>query len=255
MKTCTRDRKSARVLLLLLSCVVCVSCASGARLSQEDRVAVKLAFEGEPSRLAASLHVFDVFSDPMRFFVSPYPPDSVEPIRTPSGQTLLPGASIGILPLGTRVRIQEIAFPETFMAPMQANEMPRNVIRITFTCLDERDPRRFVAVLASPISSRSELESQLSHLFTDSDSTRILARYGEEEREALREKRLCSRMSPSAVALSWGPPKSIRIEWQKGLKVETWHWPLGNRSAVFREGFLVESSPLDETSGGRLAEF
>lgn len=219
------------------------------RLSNEDRVAVKRAFEHEAARLASSLYVYDFFSDPTRLLASPYPPDSVDLMRADSGEAILPGKPRAILALGTRVRVEAIEFPSPLTARRRPRGTPREAIWITFTCL-ERDgcavdsgQRQLVAVVAAELSARSELESRLAQFFSFGDPVADLAHYGDSERAALIEKRICPGMSPSAVALAWGRPEAIRVEWQGDVRVETWRWPLGRRTAVFRGAGLAETMP------------
>ncbi len=207
------------------------------------------AFEGERVQLASSLYVYDFFADAGWLLASPYPPDSVDLLRAESGEAILPGAPRAILPLGTRVRIEEIHFPSPLFAGRRPEGTPRDAIWIAFTCLERgacpaaEGGRQMVAVIAGEISARADLERRLARLFSFGDPVSGLSRYSGEERAALMAKQLSPGMSPPAAALAWGTPASIRVEWQGGVKVETWRWPLGRRTAVFRGQRLVESSP------------
>ena len=240
---------------LFTLCAALGGCAgSTLRLSNEERLAITRAYEGEVMRLSLSLAIHDFFGAPARLLASPWPRDSVDLLRDESGHPILPAQTHGILPLGTPVRVEAIHFP----SPLRARQTPegaptdavfRQAVQIEFTCLEDRCHalalgRRLTAVIAADELTRASLTLQLERLFSTGDPQTALSRFDERERAAIIDKRLVQGMSPDAAALAWGWPEFIEVEWRDGVRVETWRWPLSHRRAVFHgPRGLVEATP------------
>ena len=224
------------------------------RLSNEERLAVERAYEGNVMRLSLSLALHDFFGDSARLLASPWPRDSVDLMRDASGAPILPAQTHGILPLGTPVRVESIDFPSPLRARQTSQGTPRGAvfrqaIQVELACLDDRchaltQGRRLTAVIAADDLTRASLTRHLSRLFSSDDPQARLRHFDERERAAILDKRLIQGMSPAAAALAWGWPQFIEVEWQNGVRVETWRWPLSHRRAVFHgPRGLVESTP------------
>lgn len=232
---------SRALLLVTLSAVA--GCASASLLPDEERIQLTREYEGKTAFLRASLHVLPFFSDTTRRLVSALPPDSIELLLDGSGAAILPGAPEGMLELGTRVRVERVEFPTSLVVTRRPLYSPRTQPWVYLSVVGGRPGRPFVAVLRQGIKTREEFLAAVDQLFSAEDPAAGLERYPPEIRAAVRAKRLAAGMDQAAVTLAWGRPEKIRQEWVAGARTETWIWPLGKRSSVFKDGTLTSFEP------------
>ncbi|MGI5864379.1 MAG: hypothetical protein ACOX6T_20330 [Myxococcales bacterium] len=218
-------------------------CASTSLLPDEDRIRLARDLEGKVLHLRASNHVMPFFTDSTRRLISPLPPDSIELLVDPSGQPILPGEPEGLLTLGSKVRVEKVEFPTSLVVTRRPLYSPRTVPWIYLSVVGQPHSRPFVAVLRQGIKTREEFVSAVDQILCEKDPTPNLEAYPPELRAAIRDKRLEPGMDAHAVTLAWGRPESIRQEWVEGVKSEVWTWPLGKRTAAFRDGKLVSAEP------------
>lgn len=218
-------------------------CASTSLLPDEDRVGLARDLEGKTLHLRASNHVMPFFTDSTRRLISPLPPDSIELLVDPSGHPILPGAPEDLLALGSKVRVEKVEFPTSLVVTRRPLYSPRTVPWLYLSVIGQPKSRPYVAVLRQGIKTREEFLSAVDQILCEKDPTPALDEYPPELRAAIREKRLEPGMDTHAATLAWGRPESIRQEWVEGVKSEVWTWPLGKRSATFRDGKLVNAAP------------
>ncbi len=221
-------------------------CASAVLVPDDQRLSLERDLEGRAFFLRASAHVLPFFGDATRRLATLLPPDSVELIDDPSGQPILPGPTEGLLEIGTRVRIQKVEFPTSLAMARRPLYSPRPNPWVYFAVVGEPAGRPYVAVLRPQIKTREEFLAVFEQVFTEVNPEVDLARFAPDVRAALRQKRLVRGMETDAAKLAWGPPERIQQAYADGVKVETWTWPLGKRTAKFRDGKLIESVPAAE---------
>ncbi|MFN7134344.1 MAG: hypothetical protein ACK4N5_19855 [Myxococcales bacterium] len=227
----------------LLCASLLSACASATVLPDEERTKLSRDYEGGTYHLRTSLTVTPFFSDNTRRLVSPLPADAIHLLNDTEGQPILPGPQEGILPLGTRVRVEKVEFPTGLVVTKRPLYSPRDVPWLYLSVVGEPRGRPYVAVLRPQIKTREEFVAAVDALLTKDDPAVWLAKYPPEVQQAIREKRLVAGMDPAAVELAWGRPERIKQEYVQGTKVEQWTWPLGKRSATLREDRLVEATP------------
>lgn len=224
------------------------ACAPTLLIPDSDRQQVAHELEGQSRYLRSSVHVLPFFSDPSRRLLSAQPPDSIELINDTEGRPILPGEPTGLLPLGTRVRIEKVEFPTSLVVTRRPVYSPRTQPWVYLSVAGQSEGPPYVIVLRQGIRSREEFMGLLDHLLVLEDPRLFLESQPVAVREAIREKRLLPGMSAEAVGLAWGQPEKIRAELRDGVRVETWSWPLGKREAVIKDGKLESARPpLAET--------
>lgn len=232
--------------LCAASAVALAGCASAVLIPDDQRISLSRDLEGRAFYLRASVHVLPFFGDSTRRLVTQLPPDSVELLDDTSGQPILPGPPEGLLEIGTRVRILKVEFPTSLAMLRRPLYSPRPNPWISFAVAGEPPGRPYVAVLRPQIKTREEFLAVFGQVFGDANPEEDLARFPTDVRAALRQKRLVRGMEAEAAKLAWGPPERIHQSYADGVKVETWTWPLGKRSASFRNGRLSEAVPAPE---------
>ena len=229
--------------VLPIALAALAGCASASLLPDEERIELTRSLEGSTLHLRASVHVMPFFSDGTRRLISPLPPDSIELLLDPSGVPILPGEPEGLLPLGSKVRVEKVEFPTSLVVTRRPLYSPRTVPWLYLSVVGEPRGRPYIAVLRQGIKTREEFLGAVDQILSAQDPSPVLDRYPPEIRAAIRAKRLEPGMDAQALALAWGRPEQIRQEWVEGVKSETWTWPLGKRQATLRDGRLTRASP------------
>jgi hypothetical protein len=236
-------------LALLALAAALGGCATATQLPDADRQAVIRGWEGRIYYLRASLNVMPFFVDGSKHLVSPWPPDSLPLLEDTKGAPILPGAVEEVLPLGTKVRVDKIEFPTALVITRRPLYTPRENPWVYLSVPGRPRGRPFVAVLRHNLATRESYLAALNDLFCEDEPSLWLKNLTPEIRRALEEKRLLAGMDADAVATAWGKPEKIQQELDAGVKVETWTWPLGKRTATFRDGKLTAASPaLEKTA-------
>ncbi len=227
----------------LLAAALLAGCASATLIPDEERARLAQDFEGGVFHLRASMTVTPFFSDGTRRLVSQLPADSIHVLDDTEGKPILPGEQEAILPLGTRVRVDKVEFPTGLVVTKRPLYSPRDVPWVYLSVVGEPRGRPYVAVLRPGIKTREEFVAAMDQLVTKDDPSVWLAKYSPELKQAILEKRLVAGMDSAAVELAWGKPEKISQQYEQGVRVETWTWPLGKRSVKLRDDRLVEATP------------
>ena len=194
-------------------------------------------------QLAVSMHFGPFFRDGRYYLLSDQPPGDLNLLENPRGEPIHPGESLGILPAGTRVRVKEVEFATASATTNRSLLTPR-----FFTWVLVEAPgldRPAVLVIRDEPDTHEKFLEILSRHLTDEDVARRKARYPEEVRLAIEEKRLVEGMEEAAVQMAWGVPVTITRGFEEGVQVDSWRFE-GGRRALVRGGRLVSWSHDDE---------
>lgn len=235
-----------RSLALAASLLALAGCSGARTVPEGERHALTRSWEGKILFLRASLNVMPFFTDSTKRLVSPWPADSVLLLEDTKGAPILPGEPEGLLALGTKVRIEKVEFPTGLAVTRRPLYTPRESIWVYLSLPGTPKGRPYVAVLRPRLSTREDFLAAMNDLFSEDEPSIWMKGASAETRAAIAEKRLVAGMDPEAVALAWGRPEKIRQEAEAGVRVETWTWPLGKRTATFRDGKLTAATPALE---------
>lgn len=218
-------------------------CASATRLPEADRLSLPKAFEGKLYYLRSSLNVMPFFADDSKRLVSPLPADSILLLQDSQGAPISPGAVESVLPMGSKVRVEKVELPTGLVVARRPLYTPRESPWVYLSLAGKPHGRPFVAVLRPGIASREEMLAALKDILSEDEPSLWLKNVAPEIRRAIEEKRLVAGMDADCVALAWGRPERIRHEVEAGVRVETWTWQLGKRTATLRDGKLSAATP------------
>ena len=249
----------ARPFALLLAAALC-GCATARTVSEDDRHSLERAWDGKAAYLRSSLNVLPFFGEADKRLVSPLYPDSIQlPAGAAGAQALLPGPVESVVPMGAQVRIEKLEFPTSLWASPRPLHTPRGCPWVYLSLPGVPRGQTYVAVLRASMTTREEVLAALGDLFSFDEPSLWLKNAGPETRKAIEEKRLLAGMDGEQVLLSWGRPERIRQDLESPacppdnascirspVRVETWTWPLGVRTATFKDGRLSSAQPALE---------
>ncbi len=233
-----RARRFATLALAALA-----GCASASLIKSDDVARIERDLTGARYYLRSSLFVMPFFHDESRRLASPYHPDSIELLLSPTGEVISPGDEEGLLPIGSQVRIDKVEMPTSLVVTRRPLYSPRDVPWVYFSLMGQRGGAPYVAVMRQGIRTKEEFYGAFDRLFSKESTERWLEQYPRHVRDAIKEKRLLVGMDAQAVEHSWGKPERARSSLEDGILVMEWFWPLGHRSALFREERLVSATP------------
>lgn len=235
-----------RSLVLAASLLALAGCSGARTVPDADRHALTRSWEGRLLYLRSSLNVMPFFTDASKRLVSPWPPDSILLLEDTRGAPILPGAAEGLLALGTKVRVERVEFPTGLTVTRRPLYTPRENVWIYLSLPGTPRGRPYVAVLRPRLATREDFQAAMNELFSEDEPSIWMKGVSAETRAAIADKRLLAGMDPDAVALAWGRPEKILQEAEAGVRIETWTWPLGKRTATFRDGKLTAATPALE---------
>lgn len=229
--------------LALAAALPLAGCASAPLLPENDRLALDREWENKVLYLRASLNVTPFFSDASKRLASPLHADSILLLVDTKGAPISPGEVESVVPMGTKVRIEKIEHPTGLTVTRRPLYTPRNNPWVWLALPGVARGRPYIVVLRHGMLTREDFRAALGDLFSEDEPSIWLKGATPEERQAVEEKRLVAGMGADLVVLSWGRPEKIQQDLDGGVKVETWTWPLGKRSATFRDGKLTAAVP------------
>jgi len=252
-----RARARARRLAAasLASWLALAGCSAARTVPDADRHSLARAWEGKLVYLRSSVNVLPFHADASRRLVTPLHLDSIVPVSDGQGRPVPVGPVEAVVPLGTAARVEKLEFPTGLGLARRPPGTPRDCPWVHLTLKGQPRDRPFVAVLPPSMETREEVLAALGDLFSEEEPSVWLKNVGPETRKAIEEKRVLAGMDRDQVALAWGRPERIRQDFEevaleegpartaKYVRRETWTWPLGVRTATFKEGRLAAATP------------
>ncbi|HEY3452161.1 MAG TPA: hypothetical protein VGK67_37805 [Myxococcales bacterium] len=255
--TCARPLALLLALCAPLLAAPLSGCATASTVPDADRHSLARAWDGKLVYLRSSVNVLPLFADGSRRLVSPLHPDSILLLADGRGAPVPPGPVESVVPMGSRVRIQKLEFPTGLVVTRRPPGTPREHPWVYLSFPGAAKDLGYVAVLRTAMTTREDVLAALGDLFSDEDPSLWLKSVSPEARRAIEEKRLLSGMDGEQVMASWGRPERTRQDSEAAadadadnplrvaryIRVETWTWPVGLRTATFRDGRLTASTP------------
>ena len=229
-------------LALALGLALGSGCASYTALSAEDRGVLERDLgRPEPAYLRLSYFVTPFFGDGSKKYLTALPPEEVRVLESPDGHVIPPGPVERVLPAGTRVHIQNIAFPTSYEVTTRIAFTPRTQTWVYLT-LDGQslDTQPYVLVLRSGSKTRAEFLAELDLELVREDPSVKFAQYPDAVREAIRTKRAMVDMPADALEPTWGYPEHKDISYLESSRREVWTYPGGKRKAWVTDGRVTK---------------
>jgi len=222
-----------RPTLALLLLALPLACASvHLEISEAEQARAKEELEGQKSYLRVATFVGPLWDDTEKAFLTDRPASELDLVETPGGKPILPPPFERVLGPGTKVRIDKIEFPSTWMANERVLVTPRYDPWVYLEVEGEKRPG--VIVLPQNVKSFDDLRADLERYLTPNDPGPALAALPPEMREMVLKKEAVPGMSGKALEMAWGLPERKWID--KPAGTEDWYWEGGKRHAFLRQG-------------------
>lgn len=225
-----------RFLLALALAPLLGACPSYTRMPAADQARLQSALTHTERQLAQSCYVAPFYRDGRYLLLSAVHPAQTDLLRDPKGARVLPGAPLGVLPAGTKVRIVGLSFPTASEVTRRSLYSPRIFTWVLVEA--EGYERPLVAVIRDDFESSAPFEARLSTLFDQGEAAALLAEASPAHQAAVAQKSLVAGMPAPLARMAWGPPERARREVAGSRGVETWGYA-GGAWIRLRDG-LVE---------------
>lgn len=223
---------------LVLPAVVLAGCPSHTLLSVKDQQAIRARHGEKTYHLKQSFFVGPFFTYDDLMFISERAFDERALIESPGGDPILPSRPTGILPMGTRVKVEKIEFPTGSVVSGRKLKSPRHFTWVMLAPQGIDTDKPHVLVLTQEFRRPADFTSALGMYLVEKDPREQFAAKPE-ELEAIARKKLVKGMGVDAVFRSRGHPDKITRKQQGDVKVERWQYAPG-REVVLKDN-RVES--------------
>ncbi len=214
------------------------SCSTDSVVPDEARIRLAHDLPGKTFYLRHSLFVSPFWSENTRLLLTDGAPDDRPWVLSPTTKEAVPpGAPIAILPAGTRVRIVELELPSAFTMAGRPPISPRFSPWLSLDVEGAAKQPIPTLVLGDVRDYESTME-QLVRWLSPEDIAADLAALPEEQRAAVREKRLVPGMESRAIVMAWGEPERRTLSPSPEGRREAWSWAAGRRTAKLLDGRL-----------------
>ncbi|MEW5852764.1 MAG: hypothetical protein AB2A00_28530 [Myxococcota bacterium] len=198
--------------LLALSCTSSLPLPAVPTLSERAREQVDESYRRRDYALRQSMYFGPFFDDPNLVLVAPKPFDELALLTLPGGRNIAPGPVRGILPAGTRIRIERIELPTTGTVLGRPLLAPRYNPWIVFRVnrFDVDNPHfqdiRHVVVLPFHVTDPEQLERAVDVLFAPEDYRDWLRQRSPQVRSAIEQKQAMKGMTLAELTAALGMP-------------------------------------------------
>jgi hypothetical protein len=227
----------ARLLAVCLG-LAASSCASYTALAPEDRANLSRDLSGKDADkyLKLSFYVTPFFGDASKKLLSALPSDEVRMLDDTGGAPISPGTPESITSVGTRVRVQQIEFPTSWVVAGRVPYTPRTQPWVYLFVEGQPKEQVFILVLRPKIRTRDEFLAEVERYLTSEDPARTLSQWSPLVREAVKSKNALQDMPAEALEMAWGYPETKQITWDQQVKKEKWVYPGGKRVVYLVDG-------------------
>jgi len=192
-----------------------LGCASYAKIPDVQRDRINAAHDGQLVWLKQSLYVGAFYDDDRYQLVHPNRFDALTYLKTAEGDPILPKPPEGIIPAGTRVRIERIEWPtgeaifrRPLYTPRYTTWIFLRVARDRGDTTFERD-KKHILLMPSGVGDEGAFESWLARTFSTTDTNPWIRSLPREQQLGLAQKRAVIGMHYDALTSSMGFPDRI----------------------------------------------
>jgi hypothetical protein len=228
----------------VLASATLAGCAGNTTLPENDRIALQQELGEHARYLKISMRVAPLFQDDAKWLLTDRALDELDLIDDPTGAPVPPGELAGILPPGTRLRIDHIEFPTSFVVTQRVIYSPRFNPWVYLVPADRPSPaealsngKPFILVLPQHLKTHDDVLAELDRYLSHNDVTPALRALPQQYQEAIAQKNVLAGMGPSEVEMAWGYPERIHLDEAK--KTQVWTWPEKKQEAYFSNNVLA----------------
>lgn|GEM_PF-848217 len=191
--------------------LVLAGCPSYTLLSEVQQRSLKESYEGKLLWLHQSMHVGQFYDDERFQLMFPRAFEDIPYLRNLDGETVTPPPADGVLPVGTRVRIEEVQFPTAqavFGRPLMTARYTTWVrLRVAAgrgdTTLMKKAPH--ILLLPASLATEQRFSAWLESAISEEDPNPWLSSLDDDVRQGVLDKRPVVGMSSRAVLAAMGP--------------------------------------------------
>jgi hypothetical protein len=234
-----------------------IGCAGNSTLPENERIALQGELTAHARYLKVAMQVAPFFQDTGAWLLSDRALDEVDLIDDPAGNPVPPGASVGILLPGTRLRIDHIEFPTGFVIAQRVFYSPRYNPWVYLVPADSPSPaatlsngKPFIIVLPQRLNTANDVLAELDRFLSRDDVAVVFHGLPPQFQEAIAQKSVIAGMGPGEVEMAWGYPERIHLD--EAHQTQAWTWPGGKQQAFFYAKALTHW--LDHGSAGGKAQ-
>jgi hypothetical protein len=213
-----------RALLVLCSALfACLpGCATLTLLSEADQLVVQKANQGATRYLKQSWFVGPFYSYDDRSMVSERAFDERVLLESVGGEPMLPLEPTGVLPLGRKVRIQQVEFPTGGAVEGRRLKSPRHFTWVLMEDLEQPGQLPYLMVLTQSFRTPKAFEEALGQYLVAEDPRPAFAARRPEVLDAIDRKVILQGMRAEELMRSRGYPDQLLRKKEGEISVETW---------------------------------
>jgi hypothetical protein len=228
----------------LTALLLVTGCAGNALLPEPDRVALDDSLAAHARYLKVSFYVTPFFHEDTAWLLTDRGRDDADYVDPNDQKRLDPGAPVGILPVGTLLRIERISWPTGLTMVGREPDTPRDCPWIYLRPVDSGSVaahlsagKPFIVVLRGDLRTRDDMQTEIDRFLTSQNPIPELRNVSVTFVDAVDHKNLVAGMAPLQVQQAWGYPEHIHIDAPK--RTQLWTWPSGKQQAWFQDEVLV----------------
>lgn len=245
-------------LIAVTSALLLGGCPSYTSIPEGTQQRIREIRDGQLLWLKQSMYAGDFWDDDRYRLLSTRPFSEISYLRTPEGEPLVPPPEDSVIPAGTRVRVEEIAFPtgdRVFRRPLYTPRYTTWVfLRVAAARGDTRleHEKRHILLLPAYLKDQESFDTWFEASLTDVDPNPWIRSLPAEQRRGIEQKRAVPGMSYEALTAALGFPDQLTRRAQPGgegsktVEVAVY----GATSVVLEDGVVVRvSEPARGESG------
>lgn len=203
------DKCKGVIAILLFS-----SCVHQMEISRQAVREVDELAKGKSFWLKQSLFAGTFYDDDRYFLLNPRPFDEIDYVKMPDGATVLPPAATHIIPVGTKVTVSAVEWPDWQNYLNRPIFTPRHLIWVKMKVAKERGQvslmhdKTFIMLVPFEGGHTELFAGWFKGIFSDKDTNPWLLRHKPEITKAILEKKAVAGMSKEALIASMGDPNT-----------------------------------------------
>ena len=234
-----------------------MSCASYTKIPQPDRGEISFAVEGKLLWLKQSLYVGQFYDDDRFELLHSRHFDELTYLRTLEGETIFPPPENGIVPAGTRVRVEQIAWPTAKTVFDRPLYTPRYTTWVFLRVGRDRGETRFerskkhILLIPGGIPDRETFSQWFDTYFSEDDPNLWISQLPPEQRDGVLQKRAVVGMDYESLTAAMGyPDRIVREQQTNSTATQTIEVAIfGATSVVLEDGVVTRlRSPEHESA-------
>lgn len=227
--------------------LLAVGCPSYTQIPEGTQQRIQEIRDGQLLWLKQSMYAGGFWDDDRYRLLSPRPFDEIGYLRTPEGERLTPPPADSVVPAGTRVRVERVAFPtgdQVFRRPLYTPRYTTWVfLRVAKTRGDTpfEHQKRHVLLLPAYLNDEESFDRWFGAALDEVDPNPWIRSLPSEQRLGIEQKRAIVGMDYDALTAALGFPDQLtRKRVDKDGGEETMEVAIyGATSVVLEDGVVI----------------